>query len=352
MAGEQRGPQRGGRPGGHGGGRPGGRGGQFRKPKGRPLDGWLIIDKPSGIGSTEVVNRVKRAFQAQKAGHGGTLDPLATGLLPVAFGAATKTVPYVMDGTKAYHFTLRFGEARDTDDADGQVTATDDARPTDEAIREALPAFRGDIMQVPPAYSALKVDGQRAYDLAREGNAPVLMPRPARVDLFELIERVDADTAIFAVESGKGVYMRALARDLARAVGTVGHIAALRRLRVGPFHESHAVSLDSVTATGDGPPPSPDLLLPVTTALADIPALAVTEAEAARLSFGQDLSLVEFMGRVPPAANPDGGLVRVLAGGRLVGLGLLSDGLLRPERWLTQGVPVHDQPESSDVDHR
>ena len=318
---------------------------QHRKPKGRPLDGWLIVDKPSGIGSTEVVNRVKRAFQAQKAGHGGTLDPLATGLLPVAFGAATKTVPYVMDGTKAYRFTLRFGEARDTDDADGQVTATDAARPTDDAIREALPAFRGEIMQVPPAYSALKVDGQRAYDLAREGNAPVLMPRPARVDRFELIERPDADTAIFAVESGKGVYMRSLARDLARAVGTVGHIAALRRLRVGPFHESHAVSLDSVTAAGDAPPPSPDLLLPVMTALADIPALAVTEAEAARLSFGQELSLVDFMGRVPSDANPDGGLVRVVAGGRLVGLGLLGDGMLRPERWLAQAVPVHDAPE-------
>ncbi len=318
---------------------------QHRKPRGRPLDGWLIVDKPSGIGSTEVVNRVKRAFNAQKAGHGGTLDPLATGLLPVAFGAATKTVPYVMDGTKAYRFTLRFGEARDTDDADGRVTATDDARPTDEAIRAALPALRGDILQVPPAYSALKVDGQRAYDLAREGNAPVLMPRPARVDRFELIERPDADTAMFHVESGKGVYMRALARDLARATGTVGHIVALRRLRVGPFHESHAVLLDSVTLSDDIPPPSPDLLLPVTTALADIPALAVNEGEAARLSFGQDISMVEFMGRVPDGANPDGGLVRVLAGGRLVGLCILSDGLVRPERWLSQGVPVHDEQE-------
>ena len=326
------------------GGRPGGRHGH-RKPKGRPLDGWLIIDKPSGIGSTEVVNRVKRAFNAQKAGHGGTLDPLATGLLPVAFGSATKTVPYVMDGTKAYHFTLRFGEARDTDDADGQVTATSDLRPTDEEIRAALPQFRGEIMQVPPAYSAIKVDGQRAYDLAREGAAPVLMPRPARVDKFELIDRPDADTAIFAVESGKGVYMRSLARDLARAVGTVGHIATLRRLRVGPFLESHAVSLDSLTVTGDAPPPSPDLLLPVMTALADIPALAVTEAEAARLSFGQDISLVEFMGRVPDGANLEGGLVRVVTGGRLVGLAMLKDGLVRPERWLIRSEPVHDQTE-------
>ncbi|MBY0252656.1 MAG: tRNA pseudouridine(55) synthase TruB, partial [Methylobacterium organophilum] len=256
---------------------------RHRKPRGRPLDGWLIVDKPSGIGSTDVVNRVKRAFDAQKAGHGGTLDPLATGVLPVAFGAATKTVPYVMDGTKAYRFTLRFGEARDTDDADGQVIETSGARPTDEAIHAALPAFRGDIMQVPPAYSAIKVGGERAYDLAREGHAVVLEARPARIDRFELEARPDADTAVFLVESGKGVYMRSLARDLARAVGTVGHITALRRMRVGPFHESQAVPLDRLAVSGDTPPPSPDLLLPVTTALADIPALALTEAEAARL---------------------------------------------------------------------
>ena len=197
-------------PGGHGQGGHGRGRRPNRKPKGRPLDGWLIVDKPSGIGSTDVVNKVKRLFDAQKAGHGGTLDPLATGLLPVAFGAATKTVPYVMDGTKTYRFTLKFGEARDTDDADGQVIATHDARPTDEQINAALPAFRGDIMQVPPIYSAIKVAGERAYDLAREGQAVELAPRPARVDRFELIERPDADTAIFHVESGKGVYLRSL----------------------------------------------------------------------------------------------------------------------------------------------
>ncbi|WP_207537410.1 tRNA pseudouridine(55) synthase TruB [Sabulicella rubraurantiaca] len=307
-----------------------------RKPKGRPIDGWLIVDKPSGVGSTEVVNIAKRGFQAQKAGHGGTLDPLATGLLPVAFGAATKTVPYVMDGTKVYRFTLRFGEARDSDDADGVVTETSDARPTDEAIQAALPAFRGDIMQVPPIFSAIKVNGERAYDLARDGVAVELDPRPARVDRYELIERPDADTAIFEVQSGKGVYMRSLARDLARAVGTVGHIAALRRTRVGPFHEKDAVPLDKIAASGDTPPPSLDLLLPLATALADIPALAVSEGEAARLGFGQDLSLVDFMGRVPDAANPDGGLVRVTAAGRFVGLCRLEEGRLRPERLMAQ----------------
>jgi tRNA pseudouridine55 synthase len=310
---------------------------QRKKPKGRPLDGWLIVDKPSGIGSTDVVNKVKRAFDAQKAGHGGTLDPLATGLLPVAFGAATKTVPYVMDGTKSYHFTLRFGEARDTDDADGSVTETNDLRPTDAAIEAALPAFRGAIMQVPPAYSAIKIGGERAYDLAREGQVVEIAARPARIDRFDLIARPDSDTAIFHVESGKGVYMRSLARDLARALGTVGHIAALRRLRVGPFNESHAISLDSLLGTGDTPPPSPDLLLPVTTALADIPALAVTEEEAIRLTQGQALSLVDLMGRIPREADPDGGLLRAMAGGRLLGLCRLADGWMQPERLIQLG---------------
>jgi len=303
-----------------------------KKPKGRELDGWLIVDKPSGIGSTDVVNKVKRAFDAQKAGHGGTLDPLATGLLPVAFGAATKTVPYVMDGTKTYHFTLKFGEARDTDDADGAVIATSDVRPTDAEIEAVLPAFRGDIMQVPPIYSAIKIGGERAYDLARDGQVVEIAARPARVDRFDLISRPDADTAIFHVESGKGVYMRSLARDVAKAVGSVGHITALRRLRVGPFRMEHAIPLDSLLVTGDTPPPSPDLLLPVTTALADIPALAVTAEEAARLYQGQAISLVDLMGRVPREADPEGGLLRAMAGERLLGLCRLEAGWMQPER--------------------
>lgn len=310
---------------------------RHRKPKGRPLDGWLIIDKPTGIGSTDVVAICKRAFQAQKCGHGGTLDPLATGVLPIAFGAATKTVPYVMDGTKQYRFTLKLGEARDSDDADGAVIGSSDARPTDDQIRAALPAFIGDILQVPPIYSAIKIAGERAYDLARAGEAVELAPRPARVDRFELIERPDADTAVFFVESGKGVYMRSLARDIAKACGTLGHITALRRMRVGPFHEKDAVALDRIAVSGDTPPPSPGLLLPVMTALADIPALALTEAEAARLSFGQPIPLVELMGRVPREANPDGGLARAMAGGRLMGLARFEDGMLKPERWLDQG---------------
>ena len=306
----------------------------MRRRRGRALDGWLIIDKPPGLTSTDVVNRVRRAFDAQKAGHGGTLDPLATGVLPIAFGAATKTVPYVMDGTKLYRFTLRFGEARDTDDADGAVTATSPVRPTDEALRAALPAFTGTIMQVPPAYSAVKVAGERAYDMAREGRAPVLEPRQARVDRFSLIERPDADSAVFEVESGKGVYMRSLARDLAMACGSFGHIAALRRLRVGPFTEAQAIPLDKLREQDDTAPASPDLLLPVATALADIPALALTAAEAADLLHGQALSLVGLMGRIPRTADPEGGLVRAMAGSRVLGLCRLDDGWLKSERLL------------------
>ena len=306
----------------------------MRKKRGRPLNGWLIIDKPPGLTSTDVVNKVRRGFDAQKAGHGGTLDPLATGVLPIAFGHATKTVPYVMDGTKVYRFTLRLGDSRDTDDADGKVTATSEVRPSDEQLRAALPALIGDIMQVPPVYSAIKVAGERAYDMAREGRPPDLPARPARVDRFELIERPDADTAVFEVQSGKGVYMRSLARDLALACGSLGHIATLRRLRVGPFDEAQAISLDKCTPAEDTARASPDLLLPVVTALADIPALALTQAEVFGLSQGQAISLVDLMGRIPSTANPDGGLARAMAGGRVIGLCRLQDGMLRPERLL------------------
>ncbi len=306
----------------------------MRKKRGRPLNGWLIVDKPAGLTSTDVVNKVRRGFDAQKAGHGGTLDPLATGVLPIAFGHATKTVPYVMDGTKLYRFTLRLGESRDTDDADGQVTATSDVRPTDDQLRAALPALTGDIMQVPPVYSALKIAGERAYDMARDGRAPDLPPRPARVDRFTLIDRPDQDTAVFEVQSGKGVYMRSLARDVALACGTLGHVAALRRLRVGPFTEAQAVPLDACLPGPDAPPASPALLLPVTTALGDIPAFALTEAEVFALSQGQPISLVTLMGRIPDDANPDGGLARAMSGPRVVGLCRLQDGMLKPERLL------------------
>lgn len=300
--------------------------------KGRPLDGWLVIDKPAGPTSTSVLAQVKRAFNAQKAGHGGTLDPLATGLLPIAFGAATKTVPYIMDGTKKYHFTLRIGESRDSDDADGEVTGTSDVRPTDDEFRAALGAFRGDIMQVPPVFSALKVAGERAYDMARDGRPPDLPPRPARVDRFELIARPDADHAIFEVESGKGVYMRSLARDIALACGTVGHISTLRRLRVGPFSEKDAIPLDKLLESAQEAPASPDLLRPVATALADIPALALTRDETDLLLHGQTLGLLDFVGRIPET-GPDG-IVRAMDGERVLGLCRLEDGWLQPIRLL------------------
>jgi tRNA pseudouridine55 synthase len=305
---------------------------QARHRRGQKIDGWIILDKPQGITSAHAVAKIKRLLDAAKVGHGGTLDPLATGVLPIALGAATKMVPYVMDGTKLYHFTLKFGEARDTDDAEGAITATSDIRPEAAMIDAALVAFRGLIMQVPPAFSAIKVGGERAYDLARAGAPPDLPPRPAQIDRFALIGRPDADHALFEVASGKGVYMRSLARDLARSLGTVGHIAALRRLSVGPFEIGNAVTLDNLADSLHSPECVPDVALPVETALADIPALALTEAEAAALRNGMALSLVDLMGRIPTAASPDGGLVRGLAGRRFVVLGKLHQGMLRPER--------------------
>ena len=282
--------------------------------------------------STQVVGYARRVFDAQKVGHGGTLDPLATGLLPLAFGTATKTVPYVMDGTKVYRFTLRLGEARDSDDADGNPVATSAVRPTDAQLRAALPALTGNIMQVPPVFSALKVAGERAYDMARDGRPPELPPRPARVDRFELIDRPDEDTAVFEVESGKGVYMRALARDVALAAGTVGHITVLRRLRVGPFVEADAIMLDKLAPNDDNAPASADLLCPVETALADIPALALTTDEAVLLRHGQKLGLFELEGRIPP--TDEQGTLRVMEGERVLGIGRLEDGWLKPVRIL------------------
>ncbi|MFT8885946.1 tRNA pseudouridine(55) synthase TruB [Acetobacter papayae] len=304
----------------------------MRRRRGRPLNGWLIVDKPSGMTSTQVVGYARRVFDAQKVGHGGTLDPLATGLLPLAFGTATKTVPYVMDGTKVYRFTLRLGEARDSDDADGTPIGTSDVRPTDEQLRAVLPALTGNIMQVPPVFSALKVGGERAYDMARAGRPPELPPRPARVDRFELIDRPDADTAVFEVESGKGVYMRSLARDVALAAGTVGHITVLRRLRVGPFVEADAIMLDKLAPNDENAPASADLLCPVETALADIPALALTTDEAVLLRHGQKLGLFGLEGRIPP--TDEQGTLRVMEGEHVLGIGRLEDGWLKPVRIL------------------
>jgi tRNA pseudouridine55 synthase len=262
-----------------------------RKRRGRVVNGWLIVDKPSGMTSTTVVNRVKRLYDAAKAGHGGTLDPLATGLLPIAFGEATKTVPYVMDGLKTYRFTLRLGQRTETDDAEGDVVEESDVRPSEEDIRAALPQFIGNIQQTPPIYSAIKVNGERAYDLARANKPVVLEPRPIYIEDFQLIGYTDSDHADFLVISGKGAYMRSLARDLAQVVGTEGHISALRRLKVGPFTENDAISLDELDSIGQIVALE-QRLLPVAAALDDIPALRLTGIEASRLKNGQTVSLL------------------------------------------------------------
>ncbi|MEA1677627.1 tRNA pseudouridine(55) synthase TruB [Nitrospirillum sp. BR 11163] len=262
-----------------------------RKRKGRPLHGWLVLDKPPGMTSTQAMAKVRWLMQAEKAGHAGTLDPIATGILPIAFGEATKTVSYAMDCGKTYRFTLRFGESRTTDDLAGEVTATHDHRPSDEAIEAALENFQGEISQVPPQFSAIKVAGERAYDLAREGERVDLAPRIVRVDSFLLTGRPDADHAEFEVECGKGTYMRSLARDLALALGTVGHVSVLRRLRVGRFTMDQAISLDELERVAQTPTVE-GLLQPIETALDDIPALALAEAEAHRLRHGQTVALL------------------------------------------------------------
>jgi tRNA pseudouridine55 synthase len=295
-----------------------------RRKSGDKVDGWVILDKPVGLGSTPAVSRVRRLFGAQKAGHGGTLDPLASGVLPIALGEATKTVPFVMDGRKEYRFTLRFGQARSTEDAEGEVTVTSDLRPTDEAIRGALAAFVGEVEQVPPAFSALKIEGKRAYDLARAGEPVALKPRRVLIERLELLGRPDADHADFVVSCGKGTYIRSLGRDLALSLGTVGYLSALRRTAVGPFREEAAISLPKLEALGHIPALL-GALAPVATALDDIPALALTEAQADRLRQGQPVLLTRD-------APPSGALLRAETGSRLVAL-VRSDGAsLQPVR--------------------
>jgi tRNA pseudouridine55 synthase len=295
-----------------------------RRKSGDKVDGWVILDKPVGLGSTPAVSRVRRLFGAQKAGHGGTLDPLASGVLPIALGEATKTVPFFMDGRKEYRFTLRFGQARSTEDAEGEVTATSDLRPTDAEIRRALAAFVGEVEQVPPAFSALKIEGKRAYDLARAGQPVALKPRRVLIERLELLGRPDADHADFVVSCGKGTYIRSLGRDLALSLGTVGYLSALRRTAVGPFREEAAISLPKLEALGHIPALL-GALAPVATALDDIPALALTEAQADRLRQGQPVLLTRD-------APPSGALLRAESGSRLVAL-VRSDGAsLQPVR--------------------
>ncbi|MEQ9152522.1 MAG: tRNA pseudouridine(55) synthase TruB [Parvibaculum sp.] len=299
-----------------------------RRKKGEAITGWVVVDKPLGPTSSDVVNRVRRLFNAQKAGHAGTLDPLASGILPVALGEATKTVPFVIDATKAYRFTIRFGCATTTDDAEGEVTAESARRPSDAEIEAAFSAFRGPIQQVPPAFSAIKVDGERAYAKARAGEAVELAARPVTIHEIALVSRPDEDHAELEISCSKGTYVRSLARDLALALGTVGHVSALRRTRHGPFGEEAAIPLDKLCALGHIAP-APGLgthLLPLETALDDIPALAVSGEDAARLRKGQGVLL---RGRDAPILS---GSVLATHRGDPVALTEYGKGELRPVR--------------------
>ena len=301
-----------------------------RRRKGLPISGWIVLDKPLGLSSSQAVGAVRRALGAAKAGHAGTLDPLASGVLPIALGEATKTVAFAMDGRKTYRFTIRWGEARSTDDREGEVTATSPARPDEAAIEAALPRFSGTTMQRPPSYSAIKVDGERAYALARADAPPVLAARPIEVETLRLVAVPDADHAEFEAVVGKGTYVRALARDLALALGTVGHLVALRRTAVGPFREAAAIPLDKLESLGHRAAAS-EHLLPVETALDDIPALALTEAEADRLRHGIAIPLPTGPTR-PHAHLQPGAIVCATAGGKLVALAEIEADRLRPVR--------------------
>jgi len=294
------------------------------------VHGWVILDKPVGMTSTHAVGAIKRLFTAKRAGHAGTLDPLASGMLPVALGEATKTVPFVMDGRKLYRFTVAWGEERDTDDAEGRVTQTSDARPTANAIRAALPAFTGTIQQVPPRFSAIKIEGERAYDLARDGEAVELQARPVEIARLDLVETPDSDHAVFEAECGKGTYVRSLARDLGRQLGCFGHVCALRRIEVGPFGAETMISLEELEAlchrAAAGEASLAGALMPVETALDGIPALAVGGPDAARLHRGQ---VALLRGRDAPNIR---GTVYVTAAGRLLALAEVDRGEIVPKR--------------------
>jgi tRNA pseudouridine55 synthase len=301
-----------------------------RKRDKRDVHGWVVLDKPVGMTSTHAVSIIKRLFSAKRCGHAGTLDPLASGALPIAMGEATKTVSFVMDGRKLYRFTVRWGEERDTDDAEGRVVAESKERPCPEAIRGLLPQFMGTISQVPPRYSAIKIDGERAYDLARDGEVVELQPRTVEITSLELVEVPDADHAVLEAECGKGTYVRSLARDMGRALGCFGHVSALRRPAVGSFGPESMILLEELEAlchrAAAGEASLADALMPVETALDDIPAVAVSRADAARLARGQAVLL---RGRDAPNFF---GTVSVTVAGQLLALAEIDRGEIVPKR--------------------
>ena len=306
--------------------------GRRGKAKGRAVSGWLILDKPEDFGSTEAVSKIKWLFKAQKAGHAGTLDPLASGMLPIALGDATKTVPYVMDGRKVYEFTIRWGAERTTDDLEGEISQTSSRRPARAEIEALLPAYTGTIEQVPPKFSAIKIDGNRAYDLAREGETVDLPSREVDIHRLTLIACPDAERAVFVVECGKGTYVRSLARDLGRDLGCFGHIETLRRLAVAPFADTDMVPLATLVALEEIEDDEERLarldsyLVDTGDALANLPKITISDDQAHRLRMGNPIIL---RGRDAPVAERE---AWAAAHGRLVAIGEIGDGEFRPKR--------------------
>jgi tRNA pseudouridine55 synthase len=295
-----------------------------RKRKGRAISGWLLVDKPAGITSTAVVNKVRWALQAQKAGHAGTLDPAATGVLAVALGEATKTVPYVTDALKAYRFRVRLGQSTTTDDAEGDVLERSELRPDDAAIEEALASFRGEIMQVPPQFSAVKVDGERAYDIARAGDEMELVARPLWVERLEIVGRPDPDHVDLEMVCGKGGYVRSIARDLGAALGCLGHVVWLRRSWSGPFNAEDGLSMDQIDEMAQSPALDAHLM-PLELGLFDLPELPATPEGAARLRNGNP-------GMVLSSDVAYGDEAWASLDGRAIAVGIYRAGALHPSR--------------------
>ena len=300
---------------------------QATRSKRATINGWLILDKPAGLTSTAALNKVKRLLNARKAGHAGTLDPLATGVLPIAFGEATKTVPYVVDSLKSYRFTVRWGAETTTDDSEGETVEQSAERPCRADIEAELDAFRGEIEQTPPRFSAVKVEGARAYDLARDGEAFELRSRLVKVDRLDVVDMPDADTSVFEADCGKGTYVRAIARDLGRALGCYGHICALERTRVGGFRVEEAVTLEDIEAAAEQEPGALQALLaPVHTALTDMPEIRLSQQDAARVRRGQPVLL---RGRDAPVLDE---MVFATSRSTLVAVGEVAQGEFTPVR--------------------